>query len=237
MKRNSLRPGPVPKGRQHRYALRQWVDRLKGVPAFIVGTAPSLLEMNVNVGALSDYFTIGINRAFKYLDPTILFWQDMSLWDTEADKVVGLKALKVARDSADPKRQFYNFLLKGPDFKFAKPKQTHVLYGRGASGPLCVQLAYAMGCSPIVLLGIDCQLGADGRTDAYGNNKFWTDKTLDNCTRGLLFIRQTCPVPTRAVGRSTLWPQETIEQILSDIDPDGKYRWGREKYVKQLFGA
>jgi len=80
--------------------------------------------------------------------------------------------------------------LKGGPYKFDTSK-THVLYGRGSTGPLAVELAVAMGCRPIILLGMDCQVQA-GKTDFYGENKHWLQHTIENCDRGLNFLKNDC---------------------------------------------
>ena len=69
-----------------------WVDSMKGQPVFIIGNGPSLIDKDIKF--LEDYFTIGINRAFFKLDPTILMWQDLALWTKEKQSVSSLKAIK-----------------------------------------------------------------------------------------------------------------------------------------------
>jgi hypothetical protein len=60
---------------RQRGSVKSWHNSLMNVPAFIVGNGPSLNDIDVSI--LEDtYFTIGINRAFYLLDPTILIWQD-----------------------------------------------------------------------------------------------------------------------------------------------------------------
>jgi hypothetical protein len=164
-------------------------------------------------------------------DPTILVWQDISLWNSEYQRLHNTQAIKVCRDVSDPRRIYYNFHLKGGAYHF-DPKKTHILYGRGSSGPLAVQLAVAMGCRPIVLLGMDCKRGENGISDFYGENKYWREHTLDNCELGLKFIKENCPVEIRSCGKTDYWPQETLETVLKDISPTHKI--GRQAYVKQI---
>lgn len=231
MRRNVTRTGVARKQRHHRYQIKAWIDRLPDCPAFIIGNGPSVNDYNLML--LEDYFTIGINRSFQpYLsiDPTILLWQDVSLWNSEYHKLHNSQCLKVARDTADPRRLYYNFHLKSTHFAFQK--QTHVLYGRGTSGPLAVQLAYAMGCHPIVLIGLDCTLGRDGRTDFWGTNQYWLPHTLTNCQTGLRAVKEQCPVEIINCGYSDLWPRRELKDVLDEIKPI--HARGRQSYVQQI---
>ena len=229
MRRNVQRSGINRRNRQQRYAIKDWVDRLPDVPAFIVGNAPSLNEHNLLL--LKDYFTIGINRAFYVIDPTILIWQDIGLWNTEYHSLHNLQALKVARDIADPRRRYYNFHLKGGPYKFDRRK-CHILHGRGSTGPLAVELAVAMGCRPIILMGMDCKVDADGSTDFYGVNPHHRPHTMDNCELGLRFLKEQCPHEIISCGDTDLWERKDLKDILSEIDP--RYRRSRQSYVKQI---
>ena len=163
---------------------RHWYMRLKDVPCFIIGNAPSIKDMDLT--SLYNHFTIGINRVFFKFDPTILIWQDLALWIQEKKRVVECEAIKYCRRGAETKGGFYNFKLGA-----SKASITHdltVLNGRGSSGSLAYQLAWALGCDPIFLVGMDCK-NKNGMTDFYGKNPMHKPHTLPNCNRGLKFIR------------------------------------------------
>ena len=230
MRRSIIRAGAVRKQRYQRYAIKQWADRLPDVPAFLIGNGPSINKQDLSL--LEDYFTIGINRAFYALDTTLLMWQDISLWNSEYHKLQNIQALKVARDIADPRRIYYNFHLKTGPYSFSR--KTHVLYGRGSSGPIAAQLAHSMGGLPLILVGMDCQLDADGKTDFYGNNDFWLPHTLDACNRGLEFIREECPVEIINCSNNDFWEKVPIAEALERVDPTGAHKRGRQSYVKQI---
>lgn len=238
MRRNVTRTGLARKQRKARYAIRSWVDRLPDCPAFIIGNGPSLKTLNVEL--IADYFSIGVNRcfvqtsSFSGIDPTILMWQDISLWNSEYQKLHNTQALKVSRDVSDPRKIYYNFHLKGGGYKF-DPSTTHVLHGRGSTGPLAVQLAVAMGCRPIILLGMDCKRGPKGESDFYGENKYWTDATLKNCYEGLVSIKELCPVEVHNCGDNELWPTEKLEKVIAQLSPSPA-RGGRSQYVAQILG-
>lgn len=234
MRRNVSRSGVARKQRHQRFAIKSWVDKLVDVPAFILGNGPSLKDVNLSL--IENFFSIGINRAYLLLDPTILIWQDISLWNTEYHRLHNTQALKVARDIADPRRIYYNFYLKGGSYKFDKTK-THILFGRGSTGPIAVQLAVAIGCRPIVLLGMDCKTANDGSTNFYGVNNHYLPHTLNACASGLQFIKEQCPVEVRSASNNDFFPREKLEDILSDIDPDLKYSKGRTTYIKMLLNV
>ena len=167
-------------------SVNNWKDSLSDVPAFLVGNAPSL--SNQPVQRLQPFFTIGINKTYKILDPNILLWQDIQFWLTDRYHIAKTQCIKYCRNHADPKGKFYNFALEGGPFKM--PTSPDLLYGGGASGPLAFQLAYLLGCNPIFLVGMDCKYDKSGKTNFYGKNKFHSEHTLKNCNRGLRWIEK-----------------------------------------------
>lgn len=229
MRRNNIRTGLQRRQRKIRYAIKSWVNRLPDTPAFILGCGPSLNDEPVEL--LEDYFSIGINRIFRRFDPTILLWQDISLWNSEYQQLHSTQAIKVSRDVSDPRRVYYNFHLKSGGYRF-DPDTTHIFHGRGSTGPLAVQLAVAMGCRPIVLLGMDCQRGTDGKSDFWGENKYWTSETLDNCYKGLVFLKEQCPVEIFNCGNNELWARESLVDVLEKIS--SKHKRSRQSYVAQV---
>ena len=236
MRRNVSRSGLARKHRQMRYATKNWTDRLIDIPCFILGNAPSIKDFDIHL--LDDYFTIGINRIFKCdkFDPTVLFWQDSSLWKTEFNSIHNLQALKVARDVADPKRLYYNFHLKGGGYRFeTQPKQAHIIYGRGSTGPVAAQFAVALGCRPLIFVGMDCKRDAKGFGDFYGENQFWLPHTLPNCELGLRFMKEHCPVEIISTGNALdYWERTPLPDAIKKVDPEHKYKIGRQNYVSQL---
>lgn len=229
MRRHTTRTGLARKQRHVRFAIREWVNRLQNYPAFIIGNGPSLNDQPLDL--ILDFFSIGVNRCFKKIDPTILMWQDLSLWNTEYQILHNTQSLKVSRDVSDPRKIYYNFHLKGGGYRF-DPSSTHILYGRGSTGPLAVELAVAMGCSPLILLGMDCKMGANQESDFYGKNKYWTDTTLSNCLQGLVFVKEECPVEIINCSNNDLWPQEKLADVTVKLA--SKYALGRQAYVSKI---
>lgn len=164
--------------------VRQWKGKLPGVPCFILGNAPSLSDHPIH--KLDGYFSIGVNRIFKRIEPTILLWQDIALYYTSRKELVKVKSILFSRDIADPRSIAYHFKLLNGMYKITN--NPTVLAGRGNSAPLAFQLAYCLGCNPIILIGCDCLYRGD-KTDFYGVNKDHNQNTLSNCSVGLNWIK------------------------------------------------
>lgn len=164
----------------------KWAMRLKGVPAFLIGNGPSVEDEDLSI--LKDYFTIGSNRIFYIFDPTILLWQDLALWTKEKESIKKCKAIKYVRESADTEGGFYGFSLQGRDSRISH--NPRILYGRGSSGSLMYQLAFALGCDPIFLVGMDCKYRGE-KTDFYGKNPMHRKHTLQYCVKALRFIKDS----------------------------------------------
>ena len=200
-----------------------WTGRMKGIPCFLLGNAPSINDMNLSL--LDDYFSIGINRIFYAYDPTILIWQDLALWIQEKKQVMACRAIKYCRWGADTRGGFYNFKLGGRDARLAANCGT--LHGRGSSGSITYQAAYAMGCDPIILVGMDCRHGKVGDeevTDFYGNNKMHKPHTIPACVKGLKFIKNNHFKRTiYNCSYNDVFPERlTIEEVIEKL-PDRKY--------------
>lgn len=213
---------------KQRGQIKSWKDKLQGVPCFIIGNGPSLNDEDIS--PLSQYFTIGINRSFIKLDTTILMWQDIELWYTERKHIPRLQSIKVCRAEADPQNRFFHYRLVPGLFKM--PPDPGTLYGSGTTGPLAVQLAYTLGCNPIVMLGMDCQ-SRGAATDFYGKNKHHKAHTMKNCVAGLKWIQKS--VGDRELiccSDNDLWPRSALPDILKGID--SKWKKDRAYYVGLL---
>ena len=195
---------------------KSWYMRMKDIPCFILGNAPSLNEVNLSL--LDDYFTVGINRIFFKYDPTVLIWQDLALWVQEEKRVKATKAIKYSRKGADTIGGYYNFVLEGRE-----PIITHditKLKGRGSSGTIAYQFVWALGCNPIILVGMDCRNAKNGDTDFYGKNAMHKRHTLPSCEKGLRFMKQN------ALGRIVIScskdkvfeERKSIEDIIETLN-------------------
>jgi hypothetical protein len=164
--------------------VRKWKNLLPNVPCFIIGNGPSISKQPLKL--ISNYFTIGINRSFMLFDPTILMWQDIECWYTHRTPICNTSAIKFCTRHSDPHNKFYHYKLEGGGFRL--PSTPSMLNGSGSTGPLAFQLAWVLGCNPIILLGMDCRI-INNKTDFYGNNPFHKSHTMSACNRGLNWIR------------------------------------------------
>jgi hypothetical protein len=212
---------------------KNWTNRMKGIPCFLIGNAPSLNKMPVE--KLENYFTIGINRSFYKMDATILLWQDLALWLQEEEKVRQSKSIKFCRSAASNKKKYYTFTLVGRKYKL--PITPCHMHGRGSSGAIAFQLAFILGCDPIILVGMDCKNDKKtGYTDFYGVNPMHRSHTIPSCKEALRWIRD-CKSGRKIINcsKNNIFPERLkIEEVIEsfgDIEPQN-----REKLVKKLLG-
>lgn len=204
---------------------------MKDVPCFILGNAPSLRDKDLSI--LEQHFTVGINRIFYMIDPTVLMWQDLALWVQEKKRVMETKAIKYVRRGADTRGGFLGFQLESRDHRLTD--NLRKLYGRGSSGAIAYEFAHKLGCNPIILVGMDCKNGPDKMTDFYGVNPMHKPHTLPNCVQGLKFIRRASA--DRKIINCSLndvWDERhTIEQAIEMLP---KERYCREELQRRLLG-
>lgn len=218
--------------------LRGWKNSLKNIPCFIIGNSPYLDDYPIF--KLNDYFTIGINRAFLRIDPTILMWQDIDIYLENKEKFKELKSIFYVRNVANPANLGYNFILQEGMYKI--PDNPSTLIGRGTTGPLAFQLAYTLGCNPIILLGCNCKY-KENKTNFYGNNKKHNSFTLENCNIGLRWIKSLktdrkiiiCSENNTQTLEDILVKEFHLDNLLQEYQQDLILPKGREFYQKMLF--
>lgn len=209
--------------KQYNGTVKSWRNALCGTPAFLIGNAPSL--ENIDLSLLKNQFSIGINRLFPpYVDfePTILMWQDPELWYGEKHRIPKTQSIKYCRAGADIIGRFFHFKLTLGDFQL--PECASRLHGRGSTGPLAFQLAYILGCDPIILIGMDCCY-AIGKTDYYGNNYHHKPHTLKACRRGLEWIA-TCPANRKIINcsKNDVFPEcRDLSDVVNELDQYKKH--------------
>lgn len=233
-----IRPSAVKKNRQASKGRSKslnplsWMDKMKDIPCFILGNAPSLNNIE-DMSILDNYFTVGLNRIFYKYDPTVLMWQDLALWSQERAKVLETKSIKFCREASETQGGFYTFFLQGRE-----PKLTHdinKLYGRGSSGSIAYQFVYALGCDPIILVGMDCCYTKKGQTDFYGNNSMHRSHTLPACVKGLEFMKSHSGKRTiiNCSSNKVFSEKKTIEEVIVSL---GEKKYNREELVSILTG-
>ena len=215
---------------RHRNSTKSWHKKLENVPAFLIGNGPSLNDVDVSL--LYPYFTIGINRAFLKIDPTILMWQDLELWYNHRKQMLQTSSIKICRNVSDPQNRFFHFKLHGGSYKI--PKQPNALFGMGSTGPLAAQLAYTLGCSPLVLLGYDCMPRGED-TDFYGKNRHHKSHTMRNCNKGLVWLRDELSEHVKIINcgdNDVFQERRDLEDVMSELGPEHKK--SRSHWVSKL---
>jgi hypothetical protein len=187
---------------------------------------------DLDLKLLEDYFTIGINRAYLCIDPTILIWQDKEIFNENKEVIRKLKAIKFCSENLDPNYEFYNFRLKEKPYRI--PNNPFVLFGKcGATGVLAVELAFTFGCNPIVLLGMDCKY-KENKTDFYGINKYHNSGSRWICSQGLFWIAscqdKTTIITCNPIKHITNY--QPLESVLASLKPG--IPKGRKHFMKIL---
>jgi len=121
-----------------------------GKAGFVIGNGVSAEFYDLNK-LYAAGINIGCNRAHETDPLHFLCWQDSGILESCAKfkgfKVTAMKKKK--REVLDPKTTFY--------FRLGKTQGETSLFRRGHSGLLAIQLAYHLGCDPIILVGCDCR--------------------------------------------------------------------------------
>jgi hypothetical protein len=211
--------------------LEKWNGILKGEhPIFILGNGPSLTDNELSL--LDPYLTIGINRVFNAYEPTILFWQDRTVWFTSKKEIDKTSSIKVTRKGMVKPNLFpdYLFFVLQGNRKTSYPPnpRTTKLHGQNITSGVATQFAEAMHPSHIILLGVDCQF-RDGQTDFYGNNRFHRKDMLSRCAEVSRGIKRGCKVPIYNCGLSDCWRTQKLEDVIKEIDAP---KHGKEYFDK-----
>jgi hypothetical protein len=148
-------------------------------------------------------------------------WQDESLYSDCYEDIRKIACIKITRKEIDFENAFSHFHLERGGYKFSNNPAK--LYGCGSTAVLAVQMAVAMGCSSIVLLGCDCSY-RNGMTDFYGINKFHLSNTLDNFNSAMMWVFNNSPVPIYNCGPAPFWPQKKIETVINEIGTVKRHR-------------
>jgi len=162
-----------------------------GKTCFIVGGGPSLANFDWN--SISNYLTIGINKAFKSFSPTINYAMDYNFFDlvqnnsspehAELHKkwldYSGIKLFLKQKDNLT----FANgiFYVNQLDNKVLSFDLNAGIYPMNNSGGGALMLALALGCKNIGLLGYDLKVK--------GNATHWhegySNQNLQNMSKNL----------------------------------------------------
>ena len=139
-------------------------------------------------------------------------WQDIDVYLENKDRIKNLNSFLYSSKNADP-NNIANDHFKVIYGEFKQSFEPGTYYGSGSTIPIAFQHACVMGCSPIIILGYDC-LYRNGITNFYGNNKRHNDKTLENCNRGLSWIKKVSVDKKVMILNS----KEELDNIVSSLN-------------------
>ena len=142
-----------------------------GLPCYIIGGGPSVLDLDLSL--LAGQLTIGINRAYELMDPTIIFGMDARFWTWVE---VGQFGPEMREKFDNYRKGFKVWLAVGgirtypEDFLLVEDRgmdvfSQNLLEGIGNgnnSGYAALNLAYLLGANPISLIGYDMKGDAQG---------------------------------------------------------------------------
>lgn len=150
-----------------------WKDRR----CFIIGGGPSVND--IDLSCLKGELTIGINRAFEFMDPSIIFSMDARFWEWLEKCAWGQGTLDrfnrydqgircfvdMARMRLYPPELMLLDNYRGRDL--LSPTLSEGVKTAGNSGYAALNLAILLGCNPIYLVGYDMRGGTDGQQANY----------------------------------------------------------------------
>lgn len=145
----------------------------EGARCFIIGGGPSLKDFNFSL--LKNELTIGINKAFLFFDPTIIFSMDARFWQWIEDGTLGTEAQQRFEHYKHGLKLFLN---TGGSFFTPDILQVqhagriaftdnfnHGIGSGNNSGYAALNLAATLGVTQIYLLGFD--MHGDGKKQTW----------------------------------------------------------------------
>uniref|UniRef100_A0A6M3LX02 Putative glycosyltransferase n=1 Tax=viral metagenome TaxID=1070528 RepID=A0A6M3LX02_9ZZZZ len=147
----------------------------KGRRCFIIGGGPSI--KNIDLSLLRNELTIGINRAYELLDPSILFGVDGQMWAWAEQGKLGIESQMKFKEYKGYKvwmalhKMFPSdfYLIEVDDDPGYRIGRTSKLSFKNNGGYGAINLAATLGANPIYLLGYD-MVG-----NKQGKQKWWHD--------------------------------------------------------------
>ncbi len=169
--------------------LKDYINRHKGKIGFILGSGPSL--RNLNPDLLNPHITIAVNSSIVKVPKAQYYFtcdQSMTLWESwyslknlECDLILASNNGLAAYDSRIGIHIFDDINKKRIQYIGRKKdnimdKDGKLIKGSSSVHP-AVHFAYVLGCSPIVLIGCDCKY-IDGKKWFYEFSGQPIDKLL-----------------------------------------------------------
>ncbi len=157
-----------PVGRASMRRLRNLKDRYQGKRCFIIGNGPSLRDMDLSV--LRDEYTFGLNRIylmFEKLGFSTTFFVSVNQYVIEqcADEIQALSCTKFLSWRARKAVRLSDGITfirpaRGP--RFSKEPTIHGVWEGATVTYVAMQLAYYLGFSKVILIGVDHAFSTSG---------------------------------------------------------------------------
>jgi hypothetical protein len=231
---------PLRRASIHR--LGEFADRHAGQRCFIIGNGPSLRQMDLSL--LRDEFTFGMNRIY-------LMFPDLGFTTTYFTTVNSLVIEQCAQEICNlPIPQFlswrsHHLIDPGPDTIFLHTTYSGTCFQRDARRRLwegatvtyvTLQLAYYMGFSQVILIGVDHSYATQGKPNTtivsqgddpnhfnsgyFGKGFRWQLPDLVTSERAYTLARQAYEAAGRQVldatvsGRLTIFPKAEYTSLF-----------------------
>jgi len=232
------------RNRQH---LEDWRDRFEGQRCFIVGNGPSLRKTDLS--KLEGEFTFGMNRIYLAFDEydfktsCLVSVNDLVLEQCHED----MAALTIPKFVTWRARKFFD---AGPkmlflDTDYTLPEDfngdaTGRLYEGFTVTYVCLQLAFYMGFSEAILIGVDHNFVTKGPANAtvtsagddpnhfsakyFGKGFRWQLPDLEGSERAYQMAREAYQADGRRIldatvgGKLTVFPKADYESLFESDD-------------------
>jgi len=158
-------------------------------PGICFGNGPSINNVP-DYSIFDNELTIGTNRIYLKYIPKILCWVDEKTYELEKNSINKLDCYKITRKTG------YVYPPNIHTFKFIGHsslclEEKFVIGGITSSGCLAFQIAWWLGCDPIIIVGFDCRSSnKDYNTHFYGKNEHYSSSSQRTCSRGLNWIKR-----------------------------------------------
>lgn len=200
--------------REHnKFSPKSWNGKFQEHIVFILGNGPSLNKYDSKIFA--NYYTIGVNRCYKYFIPTITIWQDKTFNTTCEEDLQDLPSVLFTTCDLNTCNKYSSYKHIKGDYK--KTNSPDILYGSGCTLPLAVQLADVCGFKKIILVGCDGRyVGTE--TNFYGKNQYHNSNTLKNYNAAYLWIKEHFADKIYDCSGNTYFTQIDLLEFINSID-------------------
>ena len=190
----------------HKKLIKKYPNKTwSGNRCFIIGGGPSLKGFDFSL--LDGELTIAVNRAFEYIDPTIIFYTDYETFykklidggfgDEARKKFIMSRTLKIALNIGGVNYDHGTYSIPLSRTPRMTTDLKDGLFDGGNSGFGALNLAVCLEANPIYLLGFDMQGSGDGKQAWFhsGYSEIGSDKVYP---RWQDYFKEAVPIIKRA---------------------------------------